>query len=634
MPLSRSGANRAPLFFTLLALVLAPTATAHAAKSYSAAQALTLEPVQRGVEYDKPSAAEAEKCEIALESNKVTWQVRDALGKTLRRFSDANGNGRVNVWSYFRDGLEVYRDIDTDGDGQADEFRWLHTGGARWAVDTDKDGEIDRWRVISPHEVAELMADAVQRKDEKAFAALLLSGDEIKRLGAGEALTKQLNEQARRAPSDFRKLIGSKQALPAGARFVDFGAARPGVIPEGIDGAKKDLYVYENASALVDNGGAPEQLLLGSLFKIGDAWRVAEAPRAGGDGPELANVFSVPSFSRGEAGGPAPTEDMQRLMDSLERLDREMASAPPAKQKELIGERADVIGRLAQASPAGEQRDQWRDQLADMLSAAVQADGYSEGIERLKRLENEAVKGRAGAATLAHIRYRLLWAEYGLQLRDPKADYVKVQESWTKDLAAFIDRHPQGPDAEDAMMQLGMAHEFAGENDEAVVWYKRLAAESPRSTSGRKAAGAMRRLGSIGKAISLKGPVLGGGQADLAAPPYRGRYVVVHYWATWCEPCKADMAQLKELASKHGRKLAVLGVNLDDQPADAEAFVATRRAPWQHLYGKGGLTSSERALEMGVMTLPLTLLVDDKGRVVNRNANVAELERELEGLLR
>ena len=58
----------------------------------------------------------------------------------LRRHERDNN---VDQWCYYLDGLEVYRDIDSNFNKNADQYRWFHTAGTRWGVDKDED-EQDR----------------------------------------------------------------------------------------------------------------------------------------------------------------------------------------------------------------------------------------------------------------------------------------------------------------------------------------------------------------------------------------------------------------------------------------------------------------------------------------------------------
>ena len=106
---------------------------------------------------------------------------------------------------------------------------------------------------------------------------------------------------------------------------------------------------------------------------------------------------------------------------------------------------------------------------------------------------------------------------------------------------------------------------------------------------------------------------------------YRGKLVLIQYWATWCEPCKQDMLAIKDSYTKHGgRGFDVIGICLDDDQMGAQQFIKENRIPWQQIYEPDGL-NGRLADEMGVMTLPLMVLVDENGLVVNRNIHAAEL---------
>jgi peroxiredoxin len=109
--------------------------------------------------------------------------------------------------------------------------------------------------------------------------------------------------------------------------------------------------------------------------------------------------------------------------------------------------------------------------------------------------------------------------------------------------------------------------------------------------------------------------------------------VLVHYWSTDCEPCKVDLAQIRELFGKYGpKKFAVIGVALDGDKAKLAKFLKAKPLPWPQLHESGGL-DSRLAEEFGVLALPTMMLVDAKGNVVDRNVSITDLERKLEAVL-
>lgn len=60
----------------------------------------------------------------------------------------------------------------------------------------------------------------------------------------------------------------------------------------------------------------------------------------------------------------------------------------------------------------------------------------------------------------------------------------------------------------------------------------------------------------------------------------RGRPVVVNAWASWCPPCRAEMPYFARLATRNGRRIAFVGVNVNDVDARARAFLKTHYVPY------------------------------------------------------
>jgi len=109
--------------------------------------------------------------------------------------------------------------------------------------------------------------------------------------------------------------------------------------------------------------------------------------------------------------------------------------------------------------------------------------------------------------------------------------------------------------------------------------------------------------------------------------------VLVHFWTTAYEPCKADMPTLKELVAKYAPKgFTIGGVSLDNQAEDLAAYLAENPLPWPQIIEEGG-PDSRPANALGIVTVPTMLLLDRSGKVVSRNMRASELEAELKKLL-
>jgi thiol-disulfide isomerase/thioredoxin len=606
----------------------------------TASDALRLAPIQPGVELDQPDADLAARCEISAEraASHVGWVVYDPNGITLRRFVDTNGDNVVDQWCYFKDGMEVYRDVDSDFNGKADQYRWFHTAGSRWGIDRNEDGTIDFWKTISAEEVTAEVIAALAKRDPRRFARLVLTPSEAKSLGLGPARTKALAEKIENLEKQFRDLAGSQKSVASASKWAQFSGNRPGVVPAGTEGATKDIRVYENVVAIFRNGEEHGQVQIGTLVNLGDTWRVIDLPQPIGIGQQEVAFggffFQGPMARQQEASSAEPSELFQNLLADLEKLDSVIAQATSAEQRaRLNAQRADLHDKIAEAAPTRDDRAMWIRQSADTVSAEAQSGGYPEGPARLERLLLQLKKNPADRGLAAYVRFRQLTAEYAIRIQSAEPSKMpEVQQWWFGTLEDYVDEYPDTADTAEAILQYAMAKEFAGDDEEAEKWYARVVDAFPETSAAVKAEGAQTRLNSVGRKIQLKGKSLDGRTVDLAQ--HLGRVVLIQYWATWCGPCKTDMALLKDLVAEYGSsKLSVIGVNLDSSLNEAREFLASYRLPWPQIYEEGGL-DSRPANEMGILTLPTMILIGQDGKVVNRNVHVAELPDELEKLIR
>jgi len=91
----------------------------------------------------------------------------------------------------------------------------------------------------------------------------------------------------------------------------------------------------------------------------------------------------------------------------------------------------------------------------------------------------------------------------------------------------------------------------------------------------------------------------------------QGRAVLVNFWASWCEPCRAEMPTLQQIADLYGPdKLQVLALNFKEHPARAIQFAASTGLSLPVLLDPQGQT----ARAWGVKVFPTTLLIDRQGR--------------------
>ncbi|HEY2880866.1 MAG TPA: hypothetical protein VGJ15_00490, partial [Pirellulales bacterium] len=449
-------------------------------------QALKLTPIQKDVDYDVPPAKDISKCTIKAEKvgNVTGWVVRSPSGQVLREFVDTNGDNVVDRWSYFKDGVEVYRDIDENFNGKADQYRWLNTAGIRWGIDKAEDGKIDYWKVISPEEVSAEVVLALRDKDAARFNRVLMTPAEAKALGLSAAKTKQLTDKIAAAGAAFNDLAKKQKALGSNTEWVHFGGSRPGLVPAGNDGATGEVTAYENVMAMTETDGKDGQVGIGTLVKVGDVWRVIDAPSIPDPNAKVAEAdgFFFQSTNRNGDGNQTdvagndgqPSEKVQKMIDELSKLDQAAASAStPAEQNRLNDRRAELM--LSIVDEIGEKdRGQWIRQFADAMTAAAQAGTYPAGVEKLKTMLEKLQKNPEDVAVLVpYVKYRLLTADYGAKLQNG-GNFVKTQAEWLDSLEQFVKDYPKAADAAEALLQLGIAQEFSGQEDKAKKWYNEL----------------------------------------------------------------------------------------------------------------------------------------------------------------
>ena len=106
---------------------------------------------------------------------------------------------------------------------------------------------------------------------------------------------------------------------------------------------------------------------------------------------------------------------------------------------------------------------------------------------------------------------------------------------------------------------------------------------------------------------------LNGPNRKLSA--FRGRPLIINVWASWCAPCRQEMASLERLAwQDHATRFTVIGISTDDYPEKARGLLKNTNATISHFIDR------QLHLEnmLGASRLPLTVLVDASGRVVEK----------------
>ena len=143
--------------------------------------------------------------------------------------------------------------------------------------------------------------------------------------------------------------------------------------------------------------------------------------------------------------------------------------------------------------------------------------------------------------------------------------------------------------------------------------------------------------GSSGVALGEQAPdgplprLEGGGEGSLAE--YRGKWVLVNFWASWCGPCRQEAPTLEKFQRRHGgARFTVLGIDSRDLTGDGRGFVRRFGLSYPQLRDGNGAT----AHAYGTTGVPENFLVDPEGKVrllVHGPVDAAYLEEDVAPLV-
>ena len=220
-------------------------------------------------------------------------------------------------------------------------------------------------------------------------------------------------------------------------------------------------------------------------------------------------------------------------------------------------------------------------------------------------------------------------------------------------LEELIKDYPSANYVEPSLLTLGLAYDKISEHDKADALYEKLAYHS-RYTTGRYAETAQQllerdrtaRTGELSGAseaspnqkpnqfINKPAPdfyvmdIMG---EELSLEQYRGQVVLLDFWATWCQPCIAEMPNVKQTYAKYkSRKFQIIGISLDNAIEPLDAYIKGEGIMWRQYLDRSGAISTL----YNVRAIPSTFLIDGAGIVRRVNLRGHALETAVADLVR
>jgi thiol-disulfide isomerase/thioredoxin len=121
---------------------------------------------------------------------------------------------------------------------------------------------------------------------------------------------------------------------------------------------------------------------------------------------------------------------------------------------------------------------------------------------------------------------------------------------------------------------------------------------------------------------------------DSRLSDYKGKVILLNFWATWCGPCKAEIPSLVELQAQYGDDLVVLGFSVDDPVEKMRPYAAQYKINYRLLVGNGREDVQEAFGPM--YAIPVSVIIGRDGKIAKKHSGIAtkaQIEREIKRLI-